>query len=109
MDHDQLILKHLNGTITDVERQMLDEWINESEQNKKLLDDLTLMWKLSKDKITIPDFQTEQEWAKLESSISRDIQGAKVRKLPRLGALKIAAAITLIALCSSVLYLLFFK
>ena len=42
---EQLILKLLNGTISPDEHRTLNAWMNESEENKKLVNDFTWMWK----------------------------------------------------------------
>lgn len=106
---EQLILKLLNGTILPNERETLNSWINASEDNKKLIEDFTVMWKLSKDNLRDSDFQTQEEWTKLESSIHNvKPYGKEVRLNPHTW-LRAAASIAFLILFSWMLYLFVFN
>ena len=108
---EQLILKLLNGTISRNEHRTLSAWMDESEENKKLVSDFTWMWKTTKDQQEVVGFETSEEWKKFELSIGqRHVEKAKeVKFYSYSNGLKIAASISVIALFSWVLYLTFFK
>jgi transmembrane sensor len=108
---EQLILKFLNDTISPEEQKALRVWINESEANKKLMDDFTLMWKVSKDQTKLPDFESSDEWQKFERSINRPeaVPSITMAVNSRVYVLKIAASISVIVLFSWILYLIVFS
>src|SRR5688572_3443439 len=109
--HEQLILKFLHGKISSDEREALNKWLDESLENKKLANDLELLWKSAKTKEPSDDFQTQEEWSKLESSINRAAapRQKEVDLRGRVGWLQIAASITLISVFSWLLYLIVFS
>lgn len=108
---EQLILKFLNETISPEEQRALRGWINESEANKKLMDDFTLMWKVSKDQTKLPDFESSDQWQKFERSVNRPeaVPSIAMAANSRAYTLKIAASISVIALFSWILYLIVFS
>ena len=110
-DQEQLILKLLNGTISPDEHRTLSEWMDESEENKKLVNDFTWMWKASQDQLEGVGLETGEEWKKFERSIGQQhVERAKEIKFYSFSSgLKIAASITAIALFSWVLYFTFFS
>jgi ferric-dicitrate binding protein FerR (iron transport regulator) len=109
--HEQLILKFLHGKISSDEREALNKWLVESVENKKLANDLELLWKSAKAKEPSDDFQTQEEWNKLESAVN--ITSAPRQKevdlSRRVEWLKIAASITLISVFAWLLYLIVFS
>jgi transmembrane sensor len=108
---EQLILKLLNGTISSDEHRTLNAWMDESEENKKLVNDFTWMWKASKDELEGVGFETGEEWRKFELSIGQQhVERAKeIKFYSYSNGIKIAASITVIALFSWVLYFIFFN
>jgi transmembrane sensor len=108
---EQLIIKFLHGTISSDEREVLNKWLEESHENKKMADDLELLWKSAKTKEPVGDFQTQEEWSKLEATLSTT--SAPIQKEITLNRkaewLKIAASITLIAVFAWLLYLVVFS
>ncbi len=109
--YENLILKLLSGTISADEHATLNEWINESQLNKKLAEDFMLVWKLSKSNVSTGDFQTPQEWAKLEASIKKTevSQAKEIELFSNTSWLKIAASIAFLTLFSWLLYLIVFN
>src|SRR5688572_1786123 len=108
---EQLILKLLNGTISPDEHRTLSAWMDESEANKKLVNDFTWMWKASKGQLEGVGFETAEEWNKFELSIGQQhVEREKeIKFYSYSNGLKIAASITIIALFSWVLYFIFFS
>src|SRR3989337_844501 len=108
---EQLLLKSLSGTISSEEREMLMAWINQSEENKKLADDLTILWKYSKKDTLQENFQTKEEWEKLEAGIQKAEmpRGKEITLKQHVPWLKIAASVTLLTICSGLFYVLFFS
>src|SRR5688572_3683805 len=108
---EQLILKLLNGTISTDEHRTLSAWMDESEENKKLVNDFTWMWKASKDQSEEVGFETGDEWRKFELAIGqKHVERVKeIKFYSYSNGLKIAASISVIALFSWILYLSFFS
>jgi transmembrane sensor len=109
--YEHLILKLLDGTISPAEKKELDRWMEESARNKEIVERSRLLWKTSQQPSTAVNFQTEQEWEKLASSIKElPTERAIERSLsPKTYSLKVAASIVLLILCSFILYLTVFK
>jgi transmembrane sensor len=108
--HEQLILKFFAGTVTPEEQQALDAWMQESEENKKLVNDFSLMWQAGNHKIEEPDFDKTAEWKKLEAAITREPKKAKEVKFYSYStALRVAASVGVIMVFSWVLYIVVFS
>jgi transmembrane sensor len=108
--HEQLILKSLQGTISSDEQAVLTQWLNESLENKKLADDLKLLWKSAEVKETGGDFQTQGEWSKLEAVIDTVKSPHKeIAVGTGAGWLRIAASITFVSVLGWLLYLIVFS
>lgn len=105
-DHyEHLILKSLQGTLSADEKKALDAWMHQSEENRRAVEESKRIWMLGKTSETLPDFQTEQEWKKFETSL-RDTPEIPVQPLrSRTGYwLRIAASVALLAACAVFLY-----
>src|SRR3989337_3619501 len=101
---EQLLIKSLSGTISSEELKTLTVWINQSEENKKLANDFTILWKHSGKKDALQEnFQTKEEWEKLEAAIQKMEmpQGKEIALKQQVPWLKIAASVTLLAVCSA--------
>jgi ferric-dicitrate binding protein FerR (iron transport regulator) len=107
-DQEQLVLKLLHGTITAGERAVLEQWTRETQENQKAVDDYILMWKLSREKDVEVNYQTGDEWKKLEASISTETR-KNIRLQPQVPWLKVAATIAFLVLFTWVLYLIVFN
>lgn len=62
----ELIIKKLEGTITPLEMQTLDQWINESKENKDLFEELCDEYRMSKD-LNEHSEDKRATWAKIIS------------------------------------------
>jgi transmembrane sensor len=106
--HEHLILKSLSGSLTPEEGQELRLWLDENPENRLLLEEYRKVWQLSNRPDELPDFQTRQEWQKLESAIQQD-RAAAARPHPvpsrRSPLLAIAASLAFLILCAVGLYL----
>ncbi len=65
----ELIAKELNGEISNDEKNNLLEWVNKSDENRVLYDQTVAAWKVSKQPVNTPAFNTENAWMKLTSKI----------------------------------------
>jgi len=63
----ELIAKELSGEISKEEKTNLLEWVNKSEENRVLYSQTVNAWKVSKQTINTPVFNTEQSWNNLKS------------------------------------------
>ena len=109
--YEHLILKLLDGTISAEEKKDLDRWAAESAGNREIVERSSLLWKLGKQASPVTNFQTEQEWEKLASRVNETPrEHAKERVLtPGSYALRVAASVAFLMLCSFILYLTVFK
>jgi len=107
-DYDRLILKSLSGTSTKEEQERLMVWVAQSGDNKRLLEDYKKIWRADTS-INVPEFDSLAELKKLEASL--DQEDTKVRTFsPSLSFIfKVAASITLLMVCSFLLYQLVFR
>ena len=107
---DHLMLPYLEGNLTAADKAAFESWRNESDENRRTVAEFQNIWQLTKSKETPRDFQSDQEWQKFESSLIA-AKETPVRQLKpaRLDWLKIAAAISLILVSSSIVYLTVFK
>ncbi len=106
--YDQLILKSLSGTATADEQQQLAHWTELSAENKKEVEDYQQVWKLGATK-PLPDFDSIAELKKLETKLDQQDKKIKVLFPYRSLAFKVAASITLLIVCSVLLYQIAFK
>jgi transmembrane sensor len=107
---EQLIIRHLSGSISPEETHVFHSWLNENPENKKIFEEYRQVWALSSPNAASPDFQTRQEWQRLEITLDElDQPAAKERSLSgnKGWYLKIAASTTLLLLCAALtIYLL---
>ncbi len=106
--YDQLILKLLSGTATADEQQQLARWTEQSVENKKALEDYRQVWTLGDSK-SFPDFDSVVELEKLESKLDQEDKKIKVLSPYRSLVFKVAASVTLLIVCSFLLYQVAFK
>ena len=104
--HELLILKSLQRTISPDEQRVLDAWIDQSPENQKTFEELQQVWILGDDKTVVPDFQSGDEWKRLEASLKMANE-TSVRKLQPIYPywIKVAASISVLAICSFLVYL----
>ena len=93
-----LIEKHLNGELSDAEKQELDSWENQSESNRRIVRYLTdnshLKHSISD---SYPDERKDRVLASIHSMIEADQKVAKVRMMTIRKLMSAAAIIGLIA------------
>ena len=106
---EQLMIRQLSGTISPEEQKALLRWLQENPEHQKAFDDFQQVWKLSEAKAVTPNFNTQQEWQRLEVSLDElDQPAVKERSLPGRdwGWLKIAASVAFLLSCAAVFFLL---
>jgi ferric-dicitrate binding protein FerR (iron transport regulator) len=64
--YDDLILKSLDGTLTSEEQKTLEQWIQQSPENKQQMESFKAIWKATNSKTSVPDFSTLDEWQRLK-------------------------------------------
>jgi ferric-dicitrate binding protein FerR (iron transport regulator) len=74
-----LIIKKLEGTITPLERQTLDQWINESKENKDLFEELCDEYRMSQD-LNEHSEDKRATWAKI-ISMAPELDETPVRRI----------------------------
>jgi transmembrane sensor len=103
---DHLILSYLQGNLSPDEAGAFETWRNESDENRRTVEEFQKIWQLSNNKGITIDFQSEQEWQRLESSLLPGEETPRREFIPLdSNWLKIAAAIVLVLVASSILYL----
>jgi transmembrane sensor len=102
---DHLILAYLQGKLSPDETDAFEAWRNESDENRRAVEEYQKIWQLTKRNEAAKDFQSDKEWQRLESSLS--VEETPTHQLAPIGRnwLKIAASVLLVLLSSSVLYL----
>jgi ferric-dicitrate binding protein FerR (iron transport regulator) len=104
-DREHLILRYLTGTLTAEEQRAFASWMDESGENKKMVDDFRTIWETTQEKAVVTDFHTSEEWAKFESAfMTKPRKESKVRSLFTEPWLKVAASVLLVCLSSFVIY-----
>jgi ferric-dicitrate binding protein FerR (iron transport regulator) len=69
MNYLELILKHLKGEATEMEAEALEKWLEESEENQQVFEELKNTW-ISAEKIQRPVyFDKEQAWQSVQHKI----------------------------------------
>lgn len=110
--YNHLILKFLSNDISHEEHQELFSWVDKSPENRKAIEEIRKVWNLSNKNLTKPDFQTPEEWRKLELALEQTAhKETRERKFDfsRSGFFKIAASIAILLVCSVVLYFFNFQ
>jgi ferric-dicitrate binding protein FerR (iron transport regulator) len=107
-DREHLILKSLEGIISDEEQRELNAWLAISAENKKLADDMQRIWQIRKKDVSIRDFDSEGELIRLMTSIHAEKASTKVIGMSRAVWLKAAAAFALLVISSFIIYLRFY-
>ncbi len=92
---DELILKFLNDTLDNDERVMLEKWINDSETNKKIFENLTNKKWITTELAKIYDFDENAGWNTIATSLNAKTKVISIRKH---WSKWVAAAVVLIAL-----------
>lgn len=105
--HESLILKYLSNTASPEQREQLEHWAALSTENRELLKEYEATWALKASPVP-GDFDTTAELGKFLDVIERDASSEGVTRGTgrsiRMNTYKIAAAVTLLAVCSFVLY-----
>src|SRR6187402_2586661 len=94
---EHLILKYLQGNLSPEEKEIFESWVNESRQNRETVDEMKKVWSVSADSSRSDDFQHNEEWNRLASTIQETPVIAIERKSY---LLKIAAAVVLFIVAS---------
>jgi ferric-dicitrate binding protein FerR (iron transport regulator) len=107
-DDQELILKSLSGTATEIEKDQLARWISQSSTNRKIWEDYEKVWKLSGQE-SLPDFNVTAELKKLDAILDQEATTAHTLRPLHSLAFKVAASITLLLVCSFLIYQVVFR
>ncbi|HYC84423.1 MAG TPA: FecR domain-containing protein [Chryseosolibacter sp.] len=102
MTDERLLLKFLDGTITDEERKQFDIWMEKSDDNRKLVQDLRRVWE-TREAHSPGDFDTRGEWDRLARAMGSQKRSVVRRIRPRT-YLKFAAALVMLMVASVIIY-----
>jgi ferric-dicitrate binding protein FerR (iron transport regulator) len=69
---DELILKHLQGTLTGTERVQLEDWMRRDIQNRQQFERSLTAWQSVPDPATGNDFAPDPQWQKLAAHLQLD-------------------------------------
>ncbi|MBD0254243.1 MAG: FecR domain-containing protein [Cytophagales bacterium] len=69
---DELILKHLQGTLTGPERARLEDWLRRDTLHRRQFEQSLTAWKSASDLAAGLDFATGSEWGKLAAHLHED-------------------------------------
>ena len=107
MTHERLLLKFLENTMTDDERKVFVKWMEQSRENRQVVDHVRRLWEAGQFPETL-DFETPKEWNRLKDAmheVPRE-QGRRSVLRPYFNA---AAAVLILAISGFLLYLVLFK
>lgn len=108
--HEKLILKYFQEDLSLEEREKFESWLNESDDNRKMVTDFQNIWEASAHREENIDFQSEEEWALLRKSLNQKTDGGVVTRLfPGSFAYQIAAAVAFLLVSAFVLYMVVFR
>ncbi|PRZ20109.1 FecR family protein [Flavobacterium granuli] len=97
---DELITKFLNGTLDNSERTVLEDWVNASDSNKKVFENLSNKEWVATELEKIYGFDEDAGWETIATSLNSKSEGGLIR--PYSYWMKwVAAAVVLITLASS--------
>lgn len=114
IDFQDLIIKYLSGNADNNDIELLEKWVHESEDNKKLFKSLKKAWILSGIQQNIASTDINKEWNNISDKLFNE-QNKKVRTIskksyPAIGMLwKYAAAIIIILTASVLIYQNFYS
>jgi transmembrane sensor len=106
MAQEHLILRFLEGTMSEQERREFEQWLGESEDNRKMAEELQRVWQLGELKGT--NFDSSNEWIRLQKALRKNPETSVRAIYPRI-FLRAAAVVLLLLLSLFVIYLAFFK
>ena len=103
--HEHLIPPYLQGKLSPQETAAFERWMNQSEENLKMVSDFKSIWQVSEEGEKPIDFQQEKEWIRLQDFLQTEAVRVPVVALhTRSYALKIAAGIAFFLIFSALLY-----
>jgi transmembrane sensor len=107
---EQWILSYLQDKLPPEERKAFDVWQNESEENRNMVAHFKAIWKLTELNRKAIDFQGDDEWKKLSSSVYSSQPPIMERSSPFSQPwMRIAASVIFILLCGGAAYYTFFR
>jgi transmembrane sensor len=93
-EYESIIIRVLSGASTPEEKALLDKWMVESDQNRKLFNDYARIYNLQDDS-SLPAFNSEGEWIRLEKTIANTPKQMPVLTITRV-LYRAAAAVLLV-------------
>ena len=101
MEHmDDVLVKYLLGEATETERGEVEQWIDESEQNRKYFDQFKLIWDKSQQLASTSNVNTDEAWGRFMQRVQADEAAPPKNKTIPLGGftIKRMAAILIMVL-----------
>lgn len=107
-----LCAKFLTGEINEKEKNILEEWLSESEQNKEMFSELKNIWDRSGIITKLPGLETDEQWREIETKlfveVNRKVDNTANRSPVKFGELLITKwkpvlAVTLVIIYSIIL------
>ncbi len=72
--YESLCIKDFSNNLTENEKEILNNWLNISDQNKLLYEELKNIWFAAEPKETAQKINLEEEWINLKNNISNKIE-----------------------------------
>lgn len=110
--YEQLIVKHLLGNLTPEEEEVFARWLSTHPDHKRLFEEYQQLWLLAEKETLQLNFQTQQEWERLEVSLDQeqeerqDVTQPLTPKTDKWKLWRIAAVVALLLLGTAILVLL---
>ncbi len=102
---DLLITRHLSGDASENERLLLEQWLSESDANKKYFDGIKFIYDKASKSYPEIDFNVDKAWGDVKGKMKFTPKvELKVQK-PQWGWMRVAASVIAIVGISSIIYL----
>jgi ferric-dicitrate binding protein FerR (iron transport regulator) len=106
-DHEHLVLKFLQGKLSEDEKIAFKDWLNESSENQALVEEFQKVWSLTPDQSLPSDFNTDREYLRFKEVLSEK-EGARIVSMePKRFSWIAAACLVLLVAAGITLYFQF--
>lgn len=79
-----VIVRYLDGTMDDKDSQLLEEWLTQNNENRRVLHSVSQIWKASEDRSQdslIQELNLEEDWGRISDHISQTVEKTKQARI----------------------------
>lgn len=78
---DELLARYLSGELGSIEKREVEEWLNDSDENKELFEQYKKVW-LFTENAEAPDFDSDKAWLKMKLRMQEDEKASEPKVIP---------------------------